>query len=57
VQATIYMEQPALFLYWVDDLVAVDPRFRDTRIDAVSLLGGLERWWVPVGERRYPAEP
>jgi peptide/nickel transport system substrate-binding protein len=52
-QAEIYGDQPYLFLVWVDDLVAVDPRVRDVGTDEVGLLTGLERWWVPVGERRY----
>ncbi len=53
-QAAIHADQPVCFLYWRDELVAVDGRFRDVRIDTLWLFGNLGQWWVPAAEQRYP---
>jgi peptide/nickel transport system substrate-binding protein len=45
-QARIYEDQPYLFLYWMDELVAVDPRFANTSIDVLSPVGRLYAWTV-----------
>lgn len=52
-QARIYEAQPATFLAWSDDAAAIDRRFRGVEITTLNGLEHLERWWVPVGERRY----
>ncbi len=53
VQARVYEAQPATFLFWEDQITALDGRFRDTSSSPFSFLDRLERWWVPPGEQRY----
>ena len=53
VQRRVYAAQPATFLYWRDDIIAMDRRFRDTQLDNRSMLRHAERWWVPPEERKY----
>jgi peptide/nickel transport system substrate-binding protein len=45
-QRLIYEDQPYLFLYWADEIVAVDGRFEDTRIDLGAPWRDLHRWRV-----------
>ncbi len=52
-QALIYADQPALFLFWRDDVVALHGRFRDASITPLSLFDGIEDWWVPAAEQRH----
>lgn len=52
-QRLIHDDQPYLFLWWIDDLVAIDPRFRDATPNILGTLHGLEHWWVPADEQRY----
>lgn len=54
VQARIFEAQPYLFLYWLDEIVAVDDRFVDTSIDLLAPYGELERWSVPADKVKYP---
>ncbi len=50
-QAAVYADQPYLFLWWTDDLVAVHKRFTHTDIGPLSALGHLEAWRVqPVAD-------
>ncbi len=44
--ARIYADQPYLFLYWVDEIVAVHGRFEGVEPDALSVLGDLGAWRV-----------
>lgn len=44
-QALIHEDQPCCFLYWRDDLVALNGRFRDTTIDTLSPWARLGEWW------------
>ena len=53
-QARIHADQPACFLYWRDELVAVHERFADVGIDTLWLFTDLHRWWVPADARRRP---
>jgi peptide/nickel transport system substrate-binding protein len=42
----IYQDQPYLFLYWADDVVAIDGRFHDARVDIEAPWREIERWSV-----------
>jgi peptide/nickel transport system substrate-binding protein len=53
VQRRVHAAQPATFLFWQDEVVLIDRRFRDTELDSYSSLRHAERWWVPRGEQRY----
>jgi len=48
VQAKIYADQPYLFLYWMDEIVAVHERFQNT----ACLGGGMPRGMRVVARRR-----
>lgn len=52
-QEIIYEDQPYLFLWWRDDIVAIDSRFQDTSIDILSPLNDLHRWHVPEDKVKY----
>jgi len=43
-QRRIYGDQPALFLWWMDEIVAVHERFEDPTITPLSALDHLEGW-------------
>lgn len=53
VQAKIFEAQPYLFLYWLDDLVAVNDRFENVSIDLLAPYGSLEQWSVPSDKVKY----
>lgn len=53
-QRSIYEDQPYTFLWWVDEIVAVDGRFHDVQVHPSSPLYHLHEWWVPAGEVKYP---
>jgi peptide/nickel transport system substrate-binding protein len=53
VQAKIYADQPYLFLYWLDEIVAVHSRFQNTTIDILSTLNRLHEWEVPPDQVKY----
>lgn len=44
VQAQVYAQQPYLFLWWRDEVVAVDGRLRGTHIGLKSTFQDLEQW-------------
>jgi peptide/nickel transport system substrate-binding protein len=52
-EARVYSQQPYTFLYWVDEIVAVDRRFENTRIDMVSPWHRLADWTVPESAAKY----
>lgn len=52
-QVKIHEDQPVTFLYWRDDVVAIDKRFRDVQMNTFTLLHHLEEWYVPYAEQRY----
>ncbi len=52
-QRVIYEAQPYCFLYWVDEVVLLDGRFRDASVTTLSFFQDLEHWWVPEDRRRY----
>lgn len=43
-QAVIYEDQPYAFLYWADEIVAIDGRFQDATVDLVGGWRDLHRW-------------
>lgn len=54
--ALIHADQPVCFLYWVDEVVLLDGRFRDAGTSTQSLFHDLHRWWVPkVSQKRDTA--
>ncbi|TVQ89909.1 MAG: hypothetical protein EA397_13175 [Deltaproteobacteria bacterium] len=52
-QEIVYQEQPYLFLWWRDEIVAVDSRFQNTSIDLLSALHDLHRWEVPEDKVKH----
>ncbi len=52
-QAAIYRDQPYTFLWWVDEIVAVDGRFQDVSVHPSSPFYHLHEWWVPADKVRY----
>ena len=57
VQRRVYDDQPYLFLWWREDLVAVDGRFEHTTIDMLGSLGSLSEWDVPAEKIKYKPTP
>lgn len=53
VQAKIYEDQPYLFLWWQDEIVAIHDRFQNTKIDVLSSLNDLHQWEVPADKVKY----
>jgi peptide/nickel transport system substrate-binding protein len=49
-QRLIHQDQPYLFLYWADEIVAVHSRFEDVRIDLSAPWRDLHRWHVAPDE-------
>jgi peptide/nickel transport system substrate-binding protein len=45
-QALIYADQPYTFLYWMDEIVAVNDRFDNEKVDILSPYGDLRIWDV-----------
>ncbi len=43
-QAEIYRDQPYLFLYWADEIVAVNDRLQGVTVDIRAPWSGLEAW-------------
>jgi len=52
-QAEIYEDQPYLFLWWMDEIVAIHNRFENTSIDMLSRLNRLHEWQVPPDKVKY----
>ncbi|MFT7520883.1 MAG: peptide/nickel transport system substrate-binding protein, partial [Kiritimatiellia bacterium] len=52
-QEIIYDDQPYMFLWWRDEVVAIDNRFEKTEIDIMSLMHNLHKWEVPPEKVKY----
>lgn len=52
-QAKIYEDQPYAFLYWMDEIVGVNSRFEDTKVDVLSSIRDLHEWSVPADKVKY----
>jgi len=49
IQALIHADQPCCFLYWRDELVALNGHIEGATIDTLSPYARLGEWW-----RSYP---
>lgn len=56
-QQRIYEDQPATFLYWMDEVVALHTRFRNPTIDIVAPYRRLWEWSVPIDRVKYKEPP
>ncbi len=54
-QTVLYEDQPYAFLYWTDEIVAVDGRFQDATVDVLGGWRDLHRW--RVGDPAAPRAP
>ncbi len=52
-QAKIYEDQPYLFLWWMDEIIAVHERFEGRSIDVLSPRNHLHEWMVPPDKVKY----
>ncbi|MBT3223637.1 MAG: hypothetical protein HN348_31585, partial [Proteobacteria bacterium] len=52
-QQVVYDDQPYTFLWWMDELVAIDSRFENVEINVLSALNHLHRWEVPADKVKY----
>ncbi len=52
-QALIYADQPYTFLYWREELIALDKRFKDAKVSVLNPYHELSTWWVPPTEVKY----
>ena len=52
-QQIIVDDAPYSFLFVTDEVIAVDRRFRNVRPTTYTWDYNIDRWWVPVAERRY----
>lgn len=55
-QSVIYDDQPYLFLWWMDEIVAIDGRFENTQINVLSNYHHLWDWSVPADKVKYPVK-
>ncbi|MEM6928649.1 MAG: ABC transporter substrate-binding protein [Myxococcota bacterium] len=53
IQAKIFEDQPYLFLWWMDEIVAVHERFEGVQSDVISRIHHLEDWEVPPEKVKY----
>jgi peptide/nickel transport system substrate-binding protein len=51
-QATLAADPPAAYLFYPDNLVAVNRRLRDVRPHMLSPVNNLDEWWIAPGDRR-----
>ena len=43
-----------MFLWWMDEIVAINDRFENTTIDILSPYKNLYEWEVPADKVKYP---
>lgn len=55
-QAVIYDDQPYMFLWWTNELVAIDKRFENVHINVLSNFNMLYDWSVPPDKVKYPVK-
>ena len=53
VQQRVYDLQPATFLYWEDNVAAINGRFEGVAHNPFNMLESLETWWVPADQQKY----
>ncbi|NQU95170.1 MAG: peptide-binding protein [Candidatus Omnitrophica bacterium] len=49
----LYTDQPYMFLYIPDSLVAVDSRFQGIEVSPIGIGYNFIDWWVPKARQRY----
>jgi len=49
----VYDDQPWTFLFWREDVVGIDRRFRDVGTNVINTFHDLSSWWVPPEERKH----
>ena len=54
VQQKIYDDQPYLFLWWLDEIVAVHERFENAQVNVLSPRHRLHTWEVAADKVKYP---
>ncbi len=52
-QALIYADQPYTFLYWREELIALNKRFRDAKVSVLNPQHELNTWWVAPPDVKY----
>ncbi len=52
-QRVVYDDQPYTFLYWLDEIVAVNGRFENTDVGLISPFNKLEGWTVAPDKVKY----
>lgn len=52
-QAIIHDDQPYTFLYWMNQPILIDKRFRDVKCDVLSQYKDLHEWWVPTPLQKW----
>lgn len=52
-QEVLYDDQPYMFLWWMDEIVALDNRFENYHINVLSNLNRLHEWEVPPDKVKY----
>lgn len=52
-QQLIYDDQPYAFLYWMDEIVGVNQRFEDVKVNVSGALTDLHTWSVPADKVKY----
>lgn len=52
-QEVIHRDQPYTFLYVPLRINAIHKRIRGVHMDIRGALINIDKWWVPVGERKY----
>ena len=48
----LHDEQPYTFLFTSDNLIAMDKRFRNTRVYPIGAMD-INSFWVPAAEQKY----
>ena len=51
-QAVLAADPPAAYLFYPDNLVAVNRRLRDVRPHMLSPVNNLDEWWIAPADRR-----
>lgn len=51
-QKIVHDEQPVTFLFWKDEVSAIDTRFEDVQTNSFTNLLDAHEWWVRPGNRK-----
>jgi peptide/nickel transport system substrate-binding protein len=54
-QSVVYEDQPYMFLWWMDEIVALNGRFENANINILSVTYHLEDWEVAPDKVKYGA--